>query len=174
MLGEKLADGLGELSALAGPVVDAIALEVNGGGLGAGVVGTDHFDRTAIAGAIFFDNNDAIVGLLAGANARQTNHQHRVDPLKKLDVFRVAVKCAGRSRRYVARGDDRHNRRTRKSEHLSIADLARFSNGWRRIFGTISVQKGREWRSGDGVGGCTGRFPGDSGRIGHPKVAMVQ
>jgi hypothetical protein len=77
VLGEELANGLGELGAFAGPVVDAIALEVDGGGFSAGVVGTDHFDRTAIAGAIFFDDNDAVVGLLTGANARQTNHQHR-------------------------------------------------------------------------------------------------
>lgn len=90
VLGEELANGLGELSSLAGPVVDAIALEVNGGGLGAGVVGTDNFDRTAVAGAIFFDDNDAIMGLLTGANARQTNHQHRGrSSQKSLNVFRV-------------------------------------------------------------------------------------
>ena len=87
MLREELPDGLGELCAFTGPVVDAIALEVNGRGFGAGVVGTDHFDRTAIAGAIFFDDNDAVVGLLTGANARQTNHQHRVVPLKKLECI---------------------------------------------------------------------------------------
>jgi len=87
VLGEELPDGLGELCAFTGPVVDAIALEVNGSGFGAGVVGTDHFDRAAIAGAIFFDDNDAVVGLLTGANARQTNHQHRVDPLKKLECI---------------------------------------------------------------------------------------
>ena len=82
MLGEELADGLGELGAFTCPVVDAIALEVDGSGLSAGVIGADHLDRAAIAGAILFDDNDAIVGLLTGANARQTNHQHRVDPLK--------------------------------------------------------------------------------------------
>ena len=97
MLGQELADGFGELCAFAGPVVDAVALEVNGGGLGAGVIGADHFDRAAIAGAILFDDNDAIVGLLTGANARQTNHQHRVDPLKNSNVFRVAVNGAGRT-----------------------------------------------------------------------------
>ncbi len=125
MLGQKLADGLGELCALAGPVVDAITLEVHGGGLGAGVIGADHFDRAAIAGAILFDDNDAIVGLLTGANARQTNHQHRVDPLKKLECIQ------GRPSTELNefRGHDRHNRRTRKSEHLSIADFRRFSNG---------------------------------------------
>ncbi len=88
MLGKELANGLGELGAFAGPVVDAVALEVHGGGLGAGVVGADHLDRAAIPGTILFDDNDAIVGLLTGANARQTNHQHRVDPLKNSNVFR--------------------------------------------------------------------------------------
>jgi hypothetical protein len=91
VLGEELADGLGKLGSFAGPVIDAIALEVDGCGLGAGVVGTDHFDGTAIAGAIFFDDNDAVVGLLTGANARQTNHQHwGKSSQKSLNVFRVA------------------------------------------------------------------------------------
>ena len=96
MLGQELADGLGELSAFASPIVDAVALEVHGGGLGTGIVGADHFDRTAVAGAILLDNDDAIVGLLTGANARQTNHQHRVDPLKNSNVFRMAVNGAER------------------------------------------------------------------------------
>ena len=93
MLGKELSDGLGKLCSLTGPVVDAVTLEVNRSGLGPGIIGADHFDRAAIAGAILFDDNDAIVGLLTGANARQTNHQHRVDPLKHSNVFRVAVNC---------------------------------------------------------------------------------
>jgi len=125
MLGEELANGLRELSALGGPVIDTVALEVDGGGLGAGIVGTHDFNGTAIAGAILLDDNDAVMGLLTGANARQTNHQHRVDPLKSSNVFRVAVQCAGQN----PGGEDRHNRRTRKSEHLSIADFSRFRNG---------------------------------------------
>ena len=74
MLGEQFADGLGELSAVGCPVVDTVAFEVDGGGLGAGVVGAYDFDRTAVAGAVLFDNNDAVVGLFAGAYARQTDH----------------------------------------------------------------------------------------------------
>jgi hypothetical protein len=97
MLGEEFANGLGELGSLSGPVIDAVALEVDACGIGAGIVGTDHFDGTAIAGAVLFDDNDAVMGLLTGANARQTNHQHRVDPLRKsLDGFRVAVTCTGK------------------------------------------------------------------------------
>jgi len=97
VLGEELANGLGELGSLACPVIDAVALEVDAGGLGAGIVGADHFNGAAVAGAVLFDDNDAVMGLLTGANARQTNHQHRVDPLRKsLDGFRVAVMSTGK------------------------------------------------------------------------------
>ena len=51
-------------------------LQVDGGGVGAGVVGADDFDGAAIAGAVLFDDHDTVVGLLGGANARQTNHYH--------------------------------------------------------------------------------------------------
>ncbi len=87
MLGQELPDGLRELGSLAGPVVDAVALEVDSSGLGAGVVGADDLDRAAVAGAVLFDDNNAVMGLLTGANARQTNHQHWVDPLKTLEWF---------------------------------------------------------------------------------------
>ena len=73
---EQLGDALGELSAVAGPVGDAVALEVDGRGVGAGVVGPDDFDGTAIAGAILFNDNDTVVGLLGGSNAGETDHQH--------------------------------------------------------------------------------------------------
>ena len=75
-MSEELADALGHAGSIAHPVVDAVALEFERGGRGAGVVGADDLDGAAVAGAIFFDNNDALVGLLASANARQTNHQH--------------------------------------------------------------------------------------------------
>jgi hypothetical protein len=74
VLGDELGNGLRELRALAGPVVDAVALEGDGGGLGAGVVGTNHFDGATVTGAVLFDDDDTIVGLLAGANAGETNH----------------------------------------------------------------------------------------------------
>ncbi len=47
---DQLGDALGELCALGDPVVDAFALEVDGGGVGAGIVGAYNLDRTAIAG----------------------------------------------------------------------------------------------------------------------------
>jgi len=74
---EQLADAVRQLCAVTGPVSDAVALEFYAGWVGTGVVGTDHFNGTTVAGAVFLDNNNTIMGLLAGANARQTNHQHR-------------------------------------------------------------------------------------------------
>ncbi len=74
ILGEELGYGLGELSTLAGPVVDAVALQSDAGGFGAGVIGADNFDGAAIAGAILFNDDNTIVGLLAGANAGETDH----------------------------------------------------------------------------------------------------
>jgi hypothetical protein len=50
--------------------------QVYGRGVGAGIVCTHNFDRSAITGAIFFNDNDTIIRLLGGANARQTNHDH--------------------------------------------------------------------------------------------------
>ena len=47
---DQLGDALGELCALADPVVDAVALEIEGSGVGAGIVGAYNLDRTAIAG----------------------------------------------------------------------------------------------------------------------------
>ena len=77
VFGQELADGLGELGAFGCPIVDAVTLEVDRSGAGAGIVGADHFDGASVAGAVLFNDNDAIVGLLTRANARQTNHQHR-------------------------------------------------------------------------------------------------
>ena len=74
---EQLLNPVRELSSLAGPVIDALALDVDGGGVGAGVVGAYHFDRAAVAGTVLLNYNDTVVRLLAGAKTRQTDHQHR-------------------------------------------------------------------------------------------------
>ena len=76
-LGEQFANGLGETSALAGPIVNAIALEIDACGGGAGIVGAYNFYGTAVAGTVLFDHNDAVMGLFARSNTRQTNHQHK-------------------------------------------------------------------------------------------------
>jgi hypothetical protein len=81
-LREQFSDAVGELGAVAGPVVNAIALEGDGRGVRAGIVGSDDFDRAAIAGAVLFDHNDAVVGLLPRSNARETNHQHWAKPFE--------------------------------------------------------------------------------------------
>jgi hypothetical protein len=74
VFGEKFSDSFRELSALGCPVVDAFTLEIDAGGVGARVVSADDLNGAAVAGAVLLDNDDAIVGLLTGANAGQTNH----------------------------------------------------------------------------------------------------
>jgi len=75
---DELRHDVRHLGANAGPVVDTIALEANRCRFRTRVVGTNHFDGAAIAGAVLFDHNDAVVGLLTRSNARQTNHDHLV------------------------------------------------------------------------------------------------
>ena len=69
MMGESL-------RSLAAPVGDPLVLQVDRGRVGAGIVGADDLNGAAVAGAVFFDNHDPVIGLLGGANARQTNHNH--------------------------------------------------------------------------------------------------
>ena len=92
---QQLANALGQLSAVAGPVVDTFALKVNSGGVRAGVISPDNLDRAAIAGAVLFDNNDAVVGLLACAYARQTDHQHLGIPLETTMCLGEEIKRSG-------------------------------------------------------------------------------
>jgi hypothetical protein len=73
---DDLGNGWGQLGADAAPVTDTLVLEFDGGRLGAGIIGAYNFNGAAVAGAILLDDDDAVVGLLAGANARQTNHDH--------------------------------------------------------------------------------------------------
>src|SRR5215831_20212033 len=65
-----------KLGAHAAPVSDAIVLQVDRCGVRTRIVGADDLDRAAIAGAVLLNHYDTVVGLLAGANARQTNHHH--------------------------------------------------------------------------------------------------
>ena len=75
-LGQEFADAFRQLGADAGPVVDAVTFEQDSGGAGAGIVGSDDLDGAAVAGPIFFDDDDAIVGLFTGADAGEADHQH--------------------------------------------------------------------------------------------------
>ena len=62
--------------AVADPVIDAVALQLQRGRRSARIIGPDDLNRAAVAGAVLFDDNNAVVGLFAGADARQTDHQH--------------------------------------------------------------------------------------------------
>ena len=85
---EQLGNAIGELGAVAGPILDAVFLEQHACRVGARVVSPHHFNRTAIARAILLDHNNTVVRLLARSKARQTNHQHRISvPFSKL--FRI-------------------------------------------------------------------------------------
>jgi hypothetical protein len=75
-LRHQLADTVGQLGSIANPIVNAVALQIDGCWVRAGIIGAHNFNRPAITGAILFNYNDAVVGLLARSNARQTNHQH--------------------------------------------------------------------------------------------------
>ncbi len=70
ILGEQFTNSLGKLGTVAGPIGDAVVLQVHAGRIGAGIVGANNFYRTAITGTVFFNNNDAVVGLLARSNTR--------------------------------------------------------------------------------------------------------
>src|SRR5947209_9162019 len=73
---DQFADAIRKLSTLRHPIVDAFTLELEGGWVGAGVIGAYDLDRATIAGTVLFNHNNTVVGLLTGADARQPNHQH--------------------------------------------------------------------------------------------------
>src|SRR6266481_6221976 len=82
---KQFGDAIGELGAVAGPVVDTVLFQQHACRVGTRVVGTHNFNRTAIARTILLDYNDTVVRLLARSKARQTNHQHRISvPFSKL------------------------------------------------------------------------------------------
>src|SRR5438552_1403655 len=70
----QLGDGIGKFGPLRDPLLDALALQINGGRAGAGIVGSHHLHRASIARAILLYDDYAIIGLLARTNARQTYH----------------------------------------------------------------------------------------------------
>ena len=112
---EKLSHAVRHLRAVAGPIGNAVALELDTGGAGPRIIRADHFDRPAVACAVLFDHNNAVVRLLPRTNARQTDHQHRGN-LSQHDF--------GRGWRSQADGSVRDH----AHQHLSIAEMGRICN----------------------------------------------
>src|ERR1700722_18114670 len=73
-LREQLVHPVRHLRALRHPVLDAVALQFDAGGVGARIVRPHHFHRAAVARAFLLNYHNAIVGLFARTPARQTNH----------------------------------------------------------------------------------------------------
>src|ERR1700680_833813 len=73
-LGEQFVHPVRHLGALRHPVLDAITLQFDASRIRAGIIGPDHFHRTAVAGALLLNHHNAIVRLFARTSARQTNH----------------------------------------------------------------------------------------------------
>jgi len=73
----QLGNAVGELCSLAGPIINALLLQLEGGRAGAGIVGAHNLNGAAIARAILLNYDYSIVRLLTRTKARQTNHQHR-------------------------------------------------------------------------------------------------
>src|ERR1700691_4015136 len=75
--GQQFGHTLGELCSVAGPVLYALTLQIDGGRIGAWVIGPHHLDRPAIASTVLLNHNNTIIRLLPCTEASQTNHQHR-------------------------------------------------------------------------------------------------
>src|SRR5581483_6350801 len=71
---DDLADSVRHFGALGNPIIDALALELNAGGVGTGIVSSHDLDRAAIARAFLLDHHHAIMRLFARTRARQTDH----------------------------------------------------------------------------------------------------
>src|SRR6201996_9158296 len=89
---EQLSDAIRELSAIAGPVIDAILLQEHAGGASPRIIGSYHFNGPAVAGAVLFNHDHTVVRLLTRSKARQTDHQHRISvPFSKLIKNRLGI-----------------------------------------------------------------------------------
>ncbi len=86
------------LCAHAHPILDAVVNEIHCRRVGAGVVGPHNFNRTPVASAILLNDNNTVIRLLGGANARQTNHDHGDTFPFNPDKIRMGLgSCAFRS-----------------------------------------------------------------------------
>jgi hypothetical protein len=75
--GEQLGYTFGKLCSVVGPVLYALTLQIDGGRIGAWVIGAHHLDRPPIAGTVLLNYNNTIIRLLPCTEASQTNHQQR-------------------------------------------------------------------------------------------------
>ena len=76
---DQLTDGLGGPSALAQPMLDAVALQDHLSSLGSGVESADDLDKGTIAGGLGVGNDDSVEGFLFGAMAGHANfHGHKL------------------------------------------------------------------------------------------------
>ena len=80
---KQLLNPIGELCALAGPVGNAVALEIHSRRFGARIVEADHLDRPAVARAVLLDHDNTIIRLLASAEARDKSSTLCLRPFPK-------------------------------------------------------------------------------------------
>ena len=65
---EDLFDGFGWQGAVLHPMENAVFLDVNGGGIGAGIVHAQNFQKATIAGGFLIRGDDAVRGLAFETN----------------------------------------------------------------------------------------------------------
>jgi hypothetical protein len=118
---KQLAHALGKLRAVAGPVVNTVALQLYRGRSRTRIVGAHNFNRPAIARTVLFNHNYTVMRLLPRSNARQTNHQHWECLSKRLFWVTNQPAC-------IDCGPYQHQLQIRNTQHLSMAEIAVFSN----------------------------------------------
>jgi hypothetical protein len=89
-------EGIGGLRTLAQPVVHAGQINVETLGLGAGIVGADGLDRIAITTRTGFGDNHAVMRLMGGANAGETDFKCHVQCFSERYLFGKAVEQTAR------------------------------------------------------------------------------
>jgi hypothetical protein len=76
-LAQQTNHGRGRLGALAHPILDLRRIQMDRGGISAGIVVPQDRDKTAVARRAGIRHDDAIVGLELGALAAQPDLKHR-------------------------------------------------------------------------------------------------
>jgi hypothetical protein len=118
---KQLAHALGKLRAIASPVVNAVTLQLHRRRSSARIVDPDNFNRPAITRTVLFDHNYTVMRLLPRSNARQTNHQHWECLSKRLFWVTNQPVC-------IDCDPYQHQPQIRNTQHLSMAEIAVFSN----------------------------------------------